>query len=127
MATGISILKSIHTLLSNSSELTAIVDNKMFPLIANSDTTFPFVVYRKSSNNIEYCKDGNVSDNFSIEILIVSKTYNESVEIAEVVRQVLELKKIDNITSIRLTSVSEDYIEDSYIQNLNFDIKISNE
>ncbi|KAA6344040.1 hypothetical protein EZS27_008297 [termite gut metagenome] len=123
--TGISVLKSIHSLLSNNTELTAIVNNKMFPLIALSDTAFPFIVYRKGSVNIEYCKDGLIADNFNVEIIVASKTYNESVEIAEIVRNTIELKKIDNIKSIRLSSATEDFNEDTYIQYLTFDTKIS--
>lgn len=125
MSTGISVLKNIHELLSNSTLLTAKVGDKMFPLIALSDTTFPFIVYRKQSNNIEYCKDGLIADNFSVEIIVASKTYFESVEIAEIVRATLELKKLDNVKSIRLFSTTEDYNEDTYIQYLTFDIKIS--
>jgi hypothetical protein len=125
MSTGISILKTIHTLLSSNTELTTILSDKIFPLVANSDTTFPFITYKKQSVNIEYCKDGAVSDVFNVEIIVASKTYNESVKIAELVRKSMELKKKDNIKSIRLTSSSEDYNEDTYIQNLIFEVKIS--
>ena len=52
--TGISVLKSIYKLLVANEDLVAMVDNKMFPLIANENTTFPFIVYQRDSIYTEY-------------------------------------------------------------------------
>lgn len=124
--TGISALKSINKLLNQSNDLKEKVESKMFPLIANETTTFPFIVYRKSSSSFEYCKDGSVGDNLQVDIIVAAKQYNSSIEIAELIREAVEKKKIDKIYSIRLNSIAEDYIDDAYIQQLTFDIKIEN-
>lgn len=124
--TGISVLKSINKLLNDSIELKNKVDNKMFPLIANETTTFPFIVYRKSSMSFEYCKDGSVGDYLQVDVIVAAKKYENSIEIAELIRETVDKKKIDKIYSIRLNSVVEDYVDDAYIQQLTFDVKIEN-
>ena len=78
MTTGISILKSIYKLLSANVELTSIVGNRMYPIIANEDTTFPFIVYQRDSVSAEYTKDWRTNDNINISINIASTTYNQS-------------------------------------------------
>lgn len=124
--TGISVLKSINKLLNDSIELKNKVDNKMYPLIANETTTFPFIVYRKSSMSFEYCKDGSVGDYLQVDVIVAAKKYENSIEIAELIRETVDKKKIDKIYSIRLNSVVEDYVDDAYIQQLTFDVKIEN-
>lgn len=120
--TGISVLKSIYKLLVANEDLVAMVDNKMFPLIANENTTFPFIVYQRDSIYTEYTKDWRCNDNINISINIAATTYNQSIEIAELVRTAIEGKRIDNINTIRLISMNEDYLEDTYIQNLQFNV-----
>lgn len=118
--TSISILKEMFKLLFKNDRLTDLVGNKIYPVIANEDTTFPFITFNRDSVYTEYCKDGRVLDNVTISFNIASTSYEESVEIAEEVRNAIECKRIDNINMIRLTSVSEDFVENTYIQQLQF-------
>lgn len=120
--TGISVLKSVYKLLVANEDLVAIVKNRMYPIIANENTTFPFITYQRDSINTEYTKDGKYCDNINISINIAATTYNQSIEIAELVRTAVEGKRIDDISSIRLISMNEDYLEDTYIQNLQFNV-----
>lgn len=122
MTTGISILKSIYKLLSANVELTSIVGNRMYPIIANEDTTFPFIVYQRDSVSAEYTKDWRTNDNINISINIASTTYNQSIDIAELVRTAIEGKRVDNINTIRLTGCDEDFVENTYIQSLHFSV-----
>lgn len=120
--TGISVLKSVYKLLVANKDLVAMVDNKMYPIIANENTTFPFITYQRDAIYTEYTKDGKYCDNINISINIAATTYNQSIEIAELVRTAIEGKRIDNINAIRLISMNEDYLEDIYIQNLQFNV-----
>ena len=122
MTTGISILKSIYKLLSANVELTSIVGNRMYPIIANEDTIFPFIIYQRDSVSAEYTKDWRTNDNINISINIASTTYNQSIDIAELVRTAIEGKKVDNINTIRLTGCDEDFVENTYIQSLHFSV-----
>ena len=40
--------KAIYNLLSNDANVTGRVQNKIYPLIADTGTTFPFIVYRRT-------------------------------------------------------------------------------
>ena len=59
-------------------------------------------------------------------MVIASDKYNESIEIADLVKDALQGKKGNysgiNIQDIRMTNADEDYIEDTFIQNITFDI-----
>lgn len=63
---------------------------KVFPLVANADTTFPFVVYSRTGLSVEYCKDGTIENEVEIQVLAVSDNYVTSLEIANHIRRILE-------------------------------------
>lgn len=120
--------KYIYRMLSEDEVLSGkVTSRKIFPLVANADTTYPFIVYSRTGLTVEYCKDGTVEDTVDFLILSVSDNYVESLEVANQIRSILENKRYkDNtiqISSIRLSSVQEEYMEDAYIQRLNFTIK----
>ena len=120
--------KYIYKLLSEDEVLaTKVTPKKIFPLIANADTTYPFIVYARTGLVVEYCKSGLVENKIDFQILSVAENYVESLEVANQIRKVLELIKYkDEEISIReckLSSVSEEYSEDAFIQRLNFTIK----
>ena len=55
--------KLIYKQLSEDETLSGMVTpRKIFPLVANADTTFPFVVYARTALSVEYCKDGVVGN-----------------------------------------------------------------
>lgn len=121
---GISINKNIYALLSKDEELSKSVSGQIYPLIAKANTSFPFVIFKRNNLSPTYTKDINVSDTVSVSISIVAKEYFESVEITERVRTILENKRTQEIRSIRLLSATEDFVDDAYVQELEFEIKI---
>ena len=120
--------KAIYNILSNDANVTSRVHNKIYPLIADTCTTFPFIVYRRTGIEPSDSKDRFIySENTYVEVVIASDKYNESIEIADLVKDALQGKKGNysgiNIHDIRMTNADEDYIEDTFIQNLTFNIK----
>ena len=122
----ISIGKAIKALLVDGLSKTSI-KNKIYPLIANETTTFPFIVYRRSSIIPESDKDYS-NDSACIQIMIAANNYAESVELAEQVRTSLVHKKgiIQTIPveDISLVDGSEEFIDNTFVQNLIFKITI---
>ena len=122
----ISIGKVIKTLLVDGLSRTSI-KNKIYPLIADETTTFPFIVYRRSSIIPESDKDYS-NDSAYIQIMIAANNYAESVELAEQVRTSLVHKKgiIQTIPveDISLVDGSEEFIDNTFVQNLIFKITI---
>lgn len=122
--------KYIYKLLSEDEGLSGLVTpKKIFPLIANADTTYPFVVYSRTGLSVQYCKDGLVEDSVEMQIIAVSDNYVESLEVANQIRKTLELRRYKDddiqIRECKLTSVYEEYMEDAFIQRMNFTIKLN--
>lgn len=120
--------KAIYTLLSSNQQLVSMVDGNIFPLIAEINTTFPFIVYKREAVTPQYTKDYWTSDEVMINVMVASNDYVESIEIADLVRQSLDQKQGEysgiKIRDLRLIQADEDFIDDTYIQYLTFKIKI---
>lgn len=117
--------KEIYSILSKNKSLTDKVGNKIYPIIVEKDTNYPFIVYKRSNVIPDYTKDYHFKDYVIVDIICVSNHYVESVEIATLVRESLEDKRIGDINSIRLESADEDFIDDAYIQTLTFNLTIN--
>ena len=114
MMDSLNIGKAIYTILQTSID----IDKKIYPLIADEGTTFPFIIYKRTGLTPESTKD-NTNENVSVEINIASSNYSESIDLAIKVRKALEHKKgsysdiaiEDNV----IDDATEDYIEDTFI------------
>ena len=122
--------KEIYSLLNGNDSLTGVVGSKIYPIIVEKETTYPFIVYKRS--NIipdyiipDYTKDFHFKDEVIIDIICVSDDYSESVDIASMVRDILEDKRFADIESIKLESADEDFIDDAYVQTLSFNLIIT--
>ena len=117
--------KELKTILTTNRDVTDYVDNKVFPLVANAGTTFPFIVYRRSGYRPNDNKD-LWDEIVSVELAILSDKYEESVNVANVVADVLEDAETELVEQIKITNIFEDYQEDTFIQKINIDIYINN-
>lgn len=97
-------------------------------LVANENTTFPFIVFSRTGLTPSYTKDGLLESNITFEIVCVSTDYVESLEIANIVRNLLECKRYTDeeiyIKQIILSAVNEDYMYDAYVQRLTFSMVV---
>lgn len=124
----ISFAKAIKTLLSTDN-IKEVVNNKVYPLIAPLNTTFPYFVFQRTSTPYS-SKDNIYQDSLNLEIICVSDNYDKSVELAELIRNELEGKRNLNIekfkiAKIKLIDSSESYSNDSYLQSLTFNFVIN--
>lgn len=117
--------KEIYSLLNGSGLLTNIVGSKIYPIIVEKETTYPFIVYKRSNIIPNYTKDFHFKDEVIIDVICVSNDYSESVDIASIVRDILEDKRFTGIESIKLESADEDFMDDAYIQTLSFNLTIT--
>lgn len=123
MMDSLNIGKAIYTILQTSID----IDKKIYPLIADEGTTFPFIIYKRTGLTPESTKD-NTNENVSVEINIASSNYSESIDLAIKVRKALEHKKGTYsdiaIEDIVIDDATEDYMEDTFIQTLTFKIEL---
>lgn len=130
MVNSIKIGKVIYSLLSVSgTTLFEYVGNRIYPLIAEQTTNYPFIVYYRtniSTNN--YNKDGICSDAVGFTVVVVSNDYSDSIEIANEVRKTLEKKKIvDELMTIyncHIVNVDESFNDNAYVQTLQFECEV---
>lgn len=130
MVNSIKIGKVIYSLLSASgSTLQSYVGNRIYPLIAEQTTTFPFLVYyRTNITSNTSNKDGIYSDTVSFTVSCVATEYSDSIEIANEVRKTLEKRKITDelmtIYNCHITSIDESFTENAYVQTLQFECDV---
>lgn len=119
--TGLEIGKAIFTILKGI--------KNVYPLVADQGTEYPFVIYRRVSLQHSNTKDRfNYQELATVEVVVASNTYTESIELAKQVMYRLEhTRGIYNdisINEIKLTDAEEEYIEDAFVQKLTFTIEI---
>lgn len=117
--------KEIYTLLQANSDLVAYVGQKTYPIVAEESTTYPFIIYRRSSLTPASNKDYR-SESVYMDIFVVTERYATGIDIAELVRDALERGDYrgTNVEDITLVNASEEYLDDAFIQNLTFKIDI---
>lgn len=115
----------INQLLNNNSDLNKLIKDRIFPIVSETDVEYPFIVYKRTGLFPKYVKGGNVEDDITMEILVISDNYKTSVEVAQLVRDILEYRELDDFI-IRLSDASETYTDgDAFVQTLIF--KINNQ
>ena len=118
---AIGINKLVYNLLINDDVLRELVSDKIYPLIAEEETSFPFIIFKKNSIQTEYTKDGRVFDDVNISVIAIATDYFTTVNI-ERVREILECSK--EFAQCRVSGVVEDYIDNAFIHEISFNIKI---
>ena len=124
----IQIGKAVYQILSNDTKVKEKVKSKIYPLVANQGTTFPFIIYKRTGIEPVTSKDRFIcSELTTVDVTVASDRYDESIELAELVKDTLSGKNGIysgiNIIDINMISAGEDYIEDTFIQTLTFNIK----
>ena len=83
--------KAIYHLLSKDSRIKEKVGSKIYPLIVEESTTFPFIVYKRTNISPNYTKGSySVNESVTVDVVIASKDYTDTVELADYVRDALE-------------------------------------
>lgn len=124
----IQIGKAVYQLLSSDTGVTERVENRIYPLIADQGTIYPFIIYKRTGIEPMTSKDRFIcSEITTVDVVVASDRYDESIEVAELVKDALIGKNGIysgiKVVDIDMISADEDYIEDTFIQNLTFNIK----
>lgn len=131
MINTLDIGKYIYSKLSGNDDLVSLLGGtKIYPLIADNDVKFPFIVYRRSNLVSMGCKDGMYEDHVLVEVTVVSDKYSKSIEIVNKIRELIEVQysSFDDmeICDTTIEAASEDYTDNSYVQRVTFNLKINN-
>ena len=116
--------------LNDNQELISILgEGKIFPLVAKNDTLYPFVIYEREAVSTVYTKEIGHDNTVQINFRVYSDQYDQSLDIANMIRNILERKTInfpDNIkiNDIRLLATYEQFSEDGYVETLAFTTQV---
>lgn len=119
---------AINLLLRASSDLTALVRDRIFPVSTPGDVLRPFIIYQRTGLNPSYTKDRGQNDSVYINIAVISESYGQSIAVANAVEKALEGKRgifagLD-IADIKSADSQEGADEINFIQDLQFEIFI---
>jgi len=125
MKDGVDVGILIYNELIQDDRIKKMVHGNIHPLVVKKDIPYPFVVYQRTELNAVYTKDRVVQDNVEMQIDCVSDRYAESVELASLVRGILDNMMKRGKLYIRLSTAEEVAAEYAFIQRLFFTIKIN--
>ena len=92
-----------------------------YPLVAENSTKFPFIIYRTTQGRPENTKDGIYDWIYNIQVNVVSDKYDTVCSLcSDCVDKLLELQEV---LDINIESISEDYVEDAYVKQIDIIIK----
>lgn len=121
--TALSLNKQIYAILSQDSGITSMCQS-IYPVVAEEDVKFPFILYRRETIQPYDCKGYTVGDRCNFSIVAVSDKYAVTVELAERIRQLFEKRRDGYFTECNLTGCSEDFVNEAYTQQLDFQATI---
>ena len=130
MTNSILIGKTIYNKIMEDEEIQSFVSGRVYPLIAEQTSSFPFIIYwRNSIQSSNYTKDGFNEDSVEFTVVVVSENYTQSLMIANRLRKILEVRKITGedmvIADIKMVDIDESWSENSYVQTLNFTCNVN--
>ena len=120
MESSISVIKHIFRILSSDKTLNEMVGTKIFPIVADDDVKFPYIILERTSITPYTYKGGVGYDKVTFQIKIADSDYINTINIAEKVRELLELKTSSYFKRIEFSSCNEDFLNDTYRQTLQF-------
>ena len=122
----------IHEYLVSNQDLMKIIpESNIFLVVGEPEAVFPYAIITRTSikTPAQTNKDYN-EDSVTFNIKVYSDKYDSSVDIADMIRLLLERRVIqDNlirISKIELTYCSEQWIGDAYQQNMDFQCIVEN-
>lgn len=117
------ITTEVRDILINNLRIAKLVGTNVFPLIAKENTKGDFITYQRDGYKQEYTKMGVAQQVPIVFVSAVSETYSRSQELASLIYETLSGDFANPDIHIELEDSTEDFIDNKYIQVLQFSIK----
>ena len=117
------ITKEIRGILLSSEGIVSFVGDNIFPLIAPEGTEGDYITYQRDEFSQSYTKMGVAEQRVIINIIAVSSDYERSNSIAALIYDTLSGRFRNPDISVQLEDCTEDFMDDKFIQVLQFSIK----
>lgn len=117
------ITTKVRDALLAKSEITDMVGERIFPVVAPKNTKGDFIIYQRDEYSKDYSKMGIIEQSCRVFVNAISEDYKRSQELAYQINEALEGKHIDLGMDVYLVDSTEDFEDNKYIQVLLFNIK----
>lgn len=120
---SISVAKIVRSILLDSDVSKKV--NKIYPVVVDKAEK-PYIVFRRVSMTPTRAKNVIVEDSAIVQVLVITDDYDSGLVIAEDVRKALDCKDLTDygVEECILTNASETWMDDAFVQDLYFTIKI---
>lgn len=115
----------IRALLLASEDITVAIGEKVYPIIAPENTEGDFIVYQRDGYKQDYTKMGVADQIPLVNVTAVSESYDRSQELASLIYDTIsgDFRCPDMDIHIQLEDSTEDFIDNKFIQILQFSIR----
>lgn len=97
---------------------------KVFPMVANEGTTFPFITYQKSGGSYEYDKDRLTGGECRVDIIVFATDYIGMTELADAVDDAIHAHFNKARSVAKLTESYENTDGDVFYELISFSFDI---
>ncbi len=126
----LNIAKHIYTVLSGTEAIASLVrdertgDLNIYPVATKVERRFPLILFERDTVTPRYDKDGCAVTEFDATVFVVSETYTEGAEIAEMViaaldRKPAEYEEFDVLDCVQ-TGAVEGFQDRAFVQQIQF-------
>ncbi|WP_294481843.1 DUF3168 domain-containing protein [uncultured Bacteroides sp.] len=117
------ITTDVRDILLTSAEIKSMIDDKIFPLVAPEKTEGDYIVYQRDGYKQDTTKMGVCTQMPLVNVIAVSENYDHSQDLASLIYDTLSGDFANPDIHIELEDSTEDFIDNKYIQVLQFSIK----
>lgn len=117
------ITTKVRAALLAKSEISDIIGERIFPVVAPKNTKGDFIIYQRDEYSKDYSKMGIIGQSCRVYVNAISEDYDRSQELAYQINEALEGIHRDLGMDVKLVDSTEDFEDNKYIQVLLFDIK----
>lgn len=106
------------------------IENRVFPIVAEEGTKYPFITYNRTSINSNRTKCGVYEDTVNFSVNILTTDYTSGLEIGNLVIDAIFKKLVSTIPNcdyrdIQLVGGNEQFTNEGFVQTLNFQVMVS--
>lgn len=117
------ITTEVRTILLEKPEIVSLIEDKIFPVVAPEETEGDFITYQRDGYKQVYTKMGIADQVPYVNVAAVSSDYDRSQELASLIYDTLSGEFSNPDMYIQLEDSTEDFIDNKFIQVLQFSIR----
>lgn len=108
----------IYDKLKQSQELKKLIKDRIYPILPQQKTEYPFLTFTKETGYGIYSKDLLAYDEVTYSFTVWASTYAETCQILEIVRDIFDTYKDRLFLQIQMIDVTEEAADGIFAQSI---------